>query len=202
MNLTDRAAACLVGPGGVDGPPFFFLVRYRPTGVEVLQGEAERVDHAVAGLARLGSWSEGPSRSRVVSSGWRSAGSGVKASGGGRSARPRTLRARNTPAVDGRARRRCRRTSPSGRDASARRRAAWLQNDLLERCVAGQVGAVEPCQPAVQVQEVRQQELAEIRRLAPDHVFQEQVERSAQVGGDRTDRIPGNRLGSLARSGT
>ncbi len=45
--------------------------------------------------------------------------------------------------------------------------------------------AVELRQPAVQVEVVGEEQLAEVGRLAPDHVVEEQVERRPQVGGER-----------------
>ena len=59
-----------------------------------------------------------------------------------------------------------------------------IQLHFLERRVGGQVGAVELRQPTVEIQIVREQQLAEVGVAVPGRVVQEQVERSPQVGDD------------------
>ena len=78
------------------------------------------------------------------------AASGVTASGGGRSDRPRTLRARKTPAVDRRARRGVgeRRQQVRVREHPGPLRR--LERHLLERRVGREVAAVELREPAVE----------------------------------------------------
>ena len=59
-----------------------------------------------------------------------------------------------------------------------------VELDLLERGVGRQLGPVELCQPAVQVDLVGKQQTAEIGRVAPDRVFEEKVQRRPQVRRD------------------
>ena len=51
--MNHLALACLVGARRVDRPPFL-LASVSADGIEMLQGKSERIDHAVARLARLG----------------------------------------------------------------------------------------------------------------------------------------------------
>ena len=66
-------------------------------------------------------------------------------------------------------------------------RSPGVQLDLPERRVGRQVHAVERRQPAVEVEVLGQQELAEVGGLAADDVVEEQLQRVAQVG-DRPPR--------------
>ena len=92
----------------------------------------------------------------------------------------------------------CRRTPPAGTGASARRRRRFIREFELgpsakppSAAVRASRHAIELRQPAVQVHVVGQQQLAEVGRLAPDHVVEEQFQRRPQVGGQSWRRSRG-----------
>src|SRR5256885_14660550 len=58
-----------------------------------------------------------------------------------------------------------------------------LFRSLLERRIHGEAGPVEPGQAAVQEYRVIEQQLAEIRFVAPNHVLQKEVQRGSKIGG-------------------
>ena len=165
------------------GLPFSSL-RYRPTASKCLQREAQRVDHAVAHLARL--------RAGLKRDALAGGQAGVQVGrqrGDGRRRRP------ERPAQDP-ARQEHAAMDRRGRGGVGERRhqvrVGQQAGPLLGRAspsgtaLRGELGAVELGQPAVEVKLVGQQEPAEVGRFAPDHVFQEQVQRRPQVGGDRS----------------
>ena len=156
------------------------LVAEAADGVEVLQREAERVDHPVAGLARLRAASAASTRSRVVRS--RVQVRRQRRDGfGRRPQRPAQHAAgQEHAAMDRRAGRRVgeRRHQVRMRQ-HARPARPDFERHLLERRVGRQVDAVELRQPAVQIQ----------RR------------RPAAAGGSRTPRSRPRRRGTArARS--